>query len=398
MTAAAAKAHKWEFKARFRRHAFGWRSQPAIQRIKQAVNEIKKVARNDEVLAADGALALLERISPALEQGDSSSGTIGRAVNHAIAELVPIMAGAPIDPHTRDLWLERLWAAHEADEVPYIEQLADHWGELCASKEVASAWADRLVDTTRLALSPRGACTVSSTARLRASAHSFAPNATRRSSTSSRLTPSGLTSAGRCWRSPRWARSPRPSSTRSRAADRGRTTVRSMPCASRSCCHRAGSTRPINDKHYGRTQAPRILQRSAPWPRSTRTEDLVKTTPGEEGKWFAAAKEAGLYEEALALATLTPCDPKTLTRAARDLADEQPDFALGAGMLALHWLVKGYGYEITGIDVWAAYSSTIAAAEKKGNVAQVRERVRQMVESQGPGGFVRKILGGALGL
>src|SRR3989442_3344395 len=27
--------------------------------------------------------------------------------------------------------------------------------------------------------------------------------------------------------------------------------------------------------------------------------DLVKTTPGDEGKWFAAAKEAGLYDEAL---------------------------------------------------------------------------------------------------
>ncbi len=30
--------------------------------------------------------------------------------------------------------------------------------------------------------------------------------------------------------------------------------------------------------------------------------DLVRTTPGEEGKWFAATKEAGLYDEALALA------------------------------------------------------------------------------------------------
>ena len=35
--------HKWEFKPRFRRHAFGWRSQPAITRIKQAVTEVKKV-------------------------------------------------------------------------------------------------------------------------------------------------------------------------------------------------------------------------------------------------------------------------------------------------------------------------------------------------------------------
>ena len=64
--------------------------------------------------------------------------------------------------------------------------------------------------------------------------------------------------------------------------------------------------------------------------------------------WFAAAKEAGLYDEALALARRAPCDPKTLTRAARDLADQHPAFALDAGLLALHWLVQGYGYEITG--------------------------------------------------
>jgi hypothetical protein len=35
--------------------------------------------------------------------------------------------------------------------------------------------------------------------------------------------------------------------------------------------------------------------------------DLVKTTPGDEGKWFAAAKDTGLYDEALALASRTPC-------------------------------------------------------------------------------------------
>ncbi|WP_348234532.1 hypothetical protein, partial [Salmonella enterica] len=46
------EAHKWEFRARFRRHAFGWKSQPAIKRIKEAVSEIKKVARKDKLLAA----------------------------------------------------------------------------------------------------------------------------------------------------------------------------------------------------------------------------------------------------------------------------------------------------------------------------------------------------------
>ena len=87
-----ADAHIWEFKARFRRHAYGWRSQPAIQRVKQAVSEIKKAARKDLVLAADGAVTLIERLSPALEHVDSSSGAIGTAVNNAIAELVPIIA------------------------------------------------------------------------------------------------------------------------------------------------------------------------------------------------------------------------------------------------------------------------------------------------------------------
>jgi hypothetical protein len=81
----------------------------------QAVREIKVVARRDQVLGADGAVAFLERLSPALENVDSSSGAIGTAVNSAIAELVRIIGDAPADARTRDSWLERLWAAHEAD-------------------------------------------------------------------------------------------------------------------------------------------------------------------------------------------------------------------------------------------------------------------------------------------
>jgi hypothetical protein len=78
------KGHIWEFKARFRRHAFGWKSQPAIQRITQAVSEIKKAARKDPVLAADGAVTLIERLSPALENIDSSSGAIGVLLRESV--------------------------------------------------------------------------------------------------------------------------------------------------------------------------------------------------------------------------------------------------------------------------------------------------------------------------
>lgn len=113
-----AEAHKWAFKARFRRHAFGWRSQPAITRIRQAVAEIKKVAKKDPVLAAEGAIAFLERVSPALEHVDSSSGSIGTAVNNAISELVPLIAGAPADGKTRHVWLQRLWGRVPARRDP----------------------------------------------------------------------------------------------------------------------------------------------------------------------------------------------------------------------------------------------------------------------------------------
>lgn len=76
------------------------------------------------------------------------------AAEGAVAELVPVIGGAPADPGTRAKWLDRLFAAHAADQIPHIEELAEHWGELCGSRELASEWADRLINLTRLALSP----------------------------------------------------------------------------------------------------------------------------------------------------------------------------------------------------------------------------------------------------
>src|SRR5262249_40589372 len=120
--------------------------------------------------------------------------------------------------------------------------------------------------------------------------------------------------------------------------------------------------------------------------------DLAETTPGQGGKWFAAARAAGLYDEALALAGAAPCDPKTLVRAARDFADERPAFAMAAGLLALRWLVQGSGYDVTGADVLAAYAITMRAAERRGKLPDVRDQVRQLVSAEVPGGFVTRVL------
>lgn len=100
----------------------------------------------------------------------------------------------------------------------------------------------------------------------------------------------------------------------------------------------------------------------------------------------------------MAVASFSPCDPRTLTRAACELAVKQPDFAIETGLLALHWLVQGHGYDVTSADVWAAYSSTIQAAQNRGNSAEVRDRVRLIIAAEAPGGFVTRILGSELGL
>jgi hypothetical protein len=400
-----AEPHTWEFKARFRRHAFGRKSQPAITRIRQAVAEIKKVAKTDPALAAEGAIAFLERVSPALEQVDSSSGAIGTAVGNAIAHLVPIIAGASVDATTRDAWLERLFEAQRDDQIPYLEGLADHWGELCASKEVASAWADQLVGRTRTALRP------DKLPRVHFHGTSACLSALYRAERFDELV--DLLSVDVIWPYKQWAVRALAGSGKLAEALRYAEACR-RPWASDheidAVCEDLLLSSGLVDEAYAR-YAMRANQRGTylatfravakKYPRKPASEilaDLATTTPGDEGKWFAAAKDAGLYDEALALARRTPCDPKTLARAAHDFGESEPAFAIGAGLLSLYWLIEGYGYDLTGADVLGAYRATLAASERHGRTAEVKELIRQMVASERPGGFVAKILGRELRL
>ncbi len=390
--------HTWEFRARFRRHSFGWKSQPAIQRIKQAVGEIKKVARRDPRLAAEGAVLLIERLSPALEQVDSSSGAIGTAVNHALDDLVPIIARAQTDAKTRASWLERLWEAHAADAIPYIERLADHWGELCGSPEVASEWADRLLDLTRKVLSPDGNVRNyfhGTSACLAALYH-----AGRYSEILEVLQDEHLWSY-RLWAVKATAAMGKTAEAiRLAEASRGPWTSDAEVDA---LCEEMLLSSGLVDEAYtryglrtdtGGTYLATFRAVAKKYPHKRPEEilgDLVRTTRGAEGKWFTAAKELGLYALAAELARTSPCDPKTLARAARDHVATQPAFAVDAGYAALDWLSRDFGYDVTGADVWMAYSAVMEAAEMLGKAAETKGRLRDLVQSHP--GFVAEVLG-----
>ena len=284
--------------------------------------------------------------------------------------------------------------------MPYIERLADHWGELCASQPVASEWADRLLGITRLALDPdktrRGyfhgtsACL---SALFRAERYVEIVDLLKTDTIwpDRRWAVMALAAMGRKSEAVRYAESCRGSWT----PDGGVDAICEEILLSSGLVEEAYARYGLG-ANRGPTYLASFRAVTKKYPHKAAAcvlNDLVATTPGEEGKWFAAAKDARLYDEAIALAGRAPCDPRTLTRDARDYAEKLPEFATEAGLLALHWLVQGQAYEITGAEVRAAYSSAINAAERAGRLAKAQTRVRQIVAIGAPGGFVSKILG-----
>lgn len=396
--------YKWQFAPRFRRNAFGWKSQPPIQRIKEALAEIKQVARKEPVLAAEGAVLFLEKLAPAIEGVDSSSGAIGSAVNRAIESLVPIIAKANVSRAVREKWLDRLWDAIQEDDMPYLEYLGGYWGELCAAPEIASKWSDDLVHTV-----------ASVWDRNAAGEYGFFKG------TSACL--SALHSAGRhdellallekprhkFWHDRQWgAKSLAASGKRAEAIRyaEGSKGLNAPLAAIAQFCEGVLLDSGFADEAYARyaieaTYATtnlatfRAIAKKYPhMPAETILRDLVASQPGQEGQWFAAAKDSGLFELAIELAHKSPTDPRTLIRAARDYAVERPDFALAAGMTGLRGIAHGDGYDITGVDVLDAYAAVMKAAAEAGvEEAVVNVDVLAMIAGSGNGGeFVQRIL------
>lgn len=395
--------HKWQFISRFRQNAFGWKSDAPILRLKEAITEIKLVAKKEPVLAAEGAVTLLERLPPALEQVDSSSGALGSAVHRAMDILVPIIAKAGVEQQVRQRWLERLWEAVENDGMTYIESLGDYWGELCVTTEIASAWADHFLPLLEY------------TWNQKASGHGFYKGTT--------ACLASLYAAGRhnellilldkapfkWWLERRWgvkalvALGKKAEAIRYAEESRG---LNDPGWQIAQACEEILLSSELQDEAYrryaleanqGTTNLATFRAITKKYPHKSAQDilrDLVASTPGSEGKWFAAAKDAVLYDVAIDLATRSPTDPRTLTRAARDFAVNRPEFAVAAGMAALRWISTGHGYEITGVDVLDAYQSVMQASVQAGiDEQQIKAQIRNLIDAPSANRlFLQKLL------
>ncbi len=396
-------SHKWVFPARFRTGAYSWKgSRLATQRLREAVSEIKKVAKKNPVPGAEGAVRLIEKLWPSLEHIDTSSGTLGSAVVRTLDALIPIIIKAPADEKKRNEWLDRLWQAMVDDGVDYLSPVGEQWGELCVSAEIASRWADDLVPTLRSCWSdPNTGCYFhGATACL-----------------------SCLLVAGRyeellalleLERHPMWycrrygvevllVQGKKAEAIQYAEATRG---LNQPDFSINQACEDILISSGLYEEAYqryglsaatGNSYLARFRVVTKRYPMKDKSQilaDLIATTPGEEGKWFATAKTLKLYDLALELTKQSPCEPKTLTRAARDYLETEPEFALGCAMAALRWLSEGWGYEVTSADVVEAYQRAIDAASRLNKKDDITGQILHLVESNDSSSmvFVRQAL------
>lgn len=398
-------ATTWTFRARFRRGGFGWKgSRLAIGRINEALSEIRAVTRHDPASAAEGAVLLLEKLSPALSLIDSSSGALGNAANAAVDELVPLIANAPASVAQRKKWLDRLFEAILEDDPPYIESLGEHWGELCATPELASTWADKLLPTQRNVLRER-----------QRGSHAFFPGST--------LCYSALFTAGRhdellellamderpiwpylVWGARVLAARGQTDEAIAYVRDRAGSTTSEETIArfAEDALLGAGRRAEAFDRYallanQGNSNLSTFRALAKKYPElapDKLLQHLVASTPGEPGKWFATAKTLKLFDKASALAWASPCDPKTLIRAARDHLASRPGFAMQCALAALHWMSLGHGYELTGLDVLQAHRLATEAAGTAQQTDQAHAMIGQVLATDRPmSAWMRQSLG-----
>ncbi len=350
----------------------------------------------------EGAVRLMEKLWPALEHVDSSSGALGSAVYKALDALIPVIVKVPTDEKTRNKWLDRLWQAMEDDGVDYLSPVGDRWGEICGSAKVAGQWVDELVATLRACWSDPNpghyfhGATACLSCLLVAGRYQELLDLLELARYPSwyyrRYGVEALLAMGRKAEAVQYAEASRGLNQPDSVIDQACEEILISSGLHEEAYQRYGLSAAVGNSYLARFRA--VAKRYPMKDKSQILSDLIATTPGEEGKWFATAKEIKLYDLALELANRSHCDPKTLARAARDYLDTEPVFALGSAKAALRWLGEGWGYEVTSADVVEAYDRAMDAASRLNKIDDVTGQIRQLVESNESASmqFVRQAL------
>lgn len=381
--------HKWEFIKYFRDNAYGWNGTAlASKRIIAAIKEIKAVAKNEPVIAADGAAIFLEKCWRAIEHIDSSSGAIGIAVNNALTEVVQIIKNAPLSIADRMKLTERIWETWQEEDYGYYDSFTEQWAELCAEPETLTFWADNFLPIVKhfflsdtpgsyfKGLEPCLSC-LFELGRY--------DEITEMLSKKERMLFDFLqyeikivAAKGDIDRALQMIDDHLYDSNSSYQAAYLGEEILLKAGRIEEAYKRYGLLQPFRStglatlstirKKYPKISPQRILN------------DLLNADAGNERRYFAAARKIGMIELAIEIAEKYDVEPKTLTTACQDYLEKDPDLSLKFGVMALQRYADGYGYEPEYSDVQKCYDLVLKAAHGAGNSAEVNEKVQKIAE------------------
>lgn len=378
--------HKWKFKSHFRKQAYGWKgTAPASKRMREAVSEIKKIAKKDPALAGEGVIELFYRLYPALMQIDGSSGALGTAMNKTIESLLPFLIQTDWDMNTRGKWLEKLYEAIIEDGWGTFDNLRKYWGEICVYPGLAHIWADELLPTARRIWTGEQyqyfvgtdmclSCLLY-TERYD-ELHDLLELQDKPFWHYNEFWGKALVKQGKYDEALSYVEQIKSQMTVN-------NEERSMDLFCESVLIKAGRIEEAYEKYgliipsYGTyLNIYRAICKKYPTvdKRKILLDCMSRTL--EKGKWFASAKSEGFLDIALECAHSSSANPDTLLRACRDFAQKDIDFSVQVGIQAIIALLTETFYEeVTKADVARAYEDVEKIATEGSRIQEYREQL-----------------------
>lgn len=395
--------HKWTFKSRFRREAYGWnRTALASKRMKEAVSEIKKVAKKESALAGEGAIELFVRLYPALMNIDGSSGALGTAMYNTIDNLIPILIKADWDMNARGKQLDKLYVAIQDDGWGTFDDLRDYWGEICVYPGLAHIWADKLTPTVEeVFTSERYSHFVGTDMCLSCLVY------TQRYEELQQL----LELRSKPWWTYNkfWAmalvKQGKPDEALAYADDmRALDETKNEEYEINDFCETVLIDMDRIEEAYGKyglklpsygTNINIYRAVCKKYPTIDKRKILLDCIDkkGLKGSWFASAKSSGFLDIALECALSETSDPDTLLRACRDFADKDISFALTVGVMGIIRLLTGNFYdEVTAFDISYAYNQVGKIAGDRGKLDEFKAMLSREIMKRSCKAELREVI------
>ncbi|MBF0298647.1 MAG: hypothetical protein HQK51_08005 [Oligoflexia bacterium] len=287
---------------------------------------------------------------------------MGTAVNNALDEMFNLIAATKIERLQREEWLEDIWEAYQEDGMGYLDSTGEKWGILCGnedySRDLASKWAERMIDGLKLSWDKdkkekygggyfRGT-TVCLSSMLKAEKYQALIDLVEEAPYKwwhyCQFAAQALRELKRYDDAIKYAEESKGLNDpkilidifcEETLLDKGdwKIAYEQYALSANQKNTKVATFRAIKKKY------PQFLEDQI-------LKDLIDSSFGEEGKWFATAKTIGRLDIALQLAKHHPCEPQTLNRAAEEFLEKNPAFSFEVAGASLKWMALGYGYNL----------------------------------------------------